>query len=77
MIEEPLATPVTSPVLLIVATAVLEDVHGDTAAGVPEPVSCEVLPLQNVSVPLMVGFGLTVMLKVVVVAHCPADGVKV
>ena len=35
------------------------------------------LPLQNVKVPMMVGFGLTVMVKVVDIAHCPAVGVNV
>jgi hypothetical protein len=73
----PLAIPVTKPVLSTVATAVFEETHGVTAAGVPEPVSCDVLPLQNVKLPVMVGFGLTIIVKVVVVAHCPVVGVNV
>jgi hypothetical protein len=73
----PLETPVTNPVLLMVATPVLEETHGVTTAGVPEPFNWEVLPLQNVRLPVMVGFAFTVMVKVVVVAHCPIVGVNV
>ena len=69
--------PVTKPVLSTVATPGLEEVHGETAAGVPEPVSCDVVPLQNVSPPLIVGFGLTTMVRLTLLAHCPAVGVKV
>ena len=76
MEEAPLAIPVTRPAASIVATAVLEEIHGETAAGVPEPTSCEVVPLQKVRVPLIVGLGLTVISIVVSVAHCPAVGVK-
>ncbi len=34
----------TTPVEETVATAVLDDVHGVVASGVPEPVNCNVLP---------------------------------
>jgi len=77
MVDVPLEIPVTSPLLLTVATVVLDDVQGFTAAGVPEPLSCDVLPLQKVSVPVMVGLLLTETVNVVVVAHCPIVGVKV
>ena len=77
MVVVPLLKPVTKPVLLILATPVLDESHGRVTAGNPDPVSCEVLPLQNVRVPLMVGLGYTVIDKVVGVAHCPAVGVKV
>ena len=35
----PTANPVTTPVLLIVATVVFKDTQGFTAAGVPDPIS--------------------------------------
>ncbi len=60
----PAATPVTTPVLLTVATPVLEDVHGFAAAGVPDPVKVVVAPTQTVSVPVMVGCALTVIVTV-------------
>ena len=48
-------TPVTTPALLTVAAAVLDDVHGLTAAGVPDPVKVMVAPSQTVVGPLIVG----------------------
>ncbi len=60
----PAATPVTTPVLLTVATPVLEDVHGFAAAGVPDPVNVVVDPTQTVSVPVTVGCALTVIVTV-------------
>ena len=51
----PVATPVTKPVLLIVATAVLDDVQGVVASAVPEPVNCLVPLRQTVGVPVIVG----------------------
>ena len=60
----PAFTPVTTPVLFTVATAVLEEVHGLTAAGVPDPVSVVVDPLQTVSDPPIVGWLFTVMVTV-------------
>ena len=41
----------------MVATDVLEDTHGFTAAGVPDPVSCVVNPTQPLSEPVIVGNG--------------------
>ena len=60
----PGATPVTIPALVIVATPVLDDVHGLTAAGVPEPVNVVVEPTQTVNVPPIVGCALTVTVAV-------------
>jgi hypothetical protein len=67
MIAVPAATPVTTPALLTVATPVLDDVHGLTAAGVPDPVSVVVDAIQMVNVPVIVGCALTV--TVVVLLH--------
>lgn len=55
MVTVPLVIPVTTPALLIVATAVLEEVQGLVAAGVPEPVSVMVEPTQTLAGPVMVG----------------------
>ena len=60
MIVVPGLTPVTTPALVTVATPVLEDVHGLTAAGVPDPVSVVVDLSQTVSVPVIVGRASTV-----------------
>jgi hypothetical protein len=60
-------TPVTTPMLLTVATLVVADVHGFTAAGVPEPVNVIVDPSHTVNVPVMAGCGFTV--TVVVLVH--------
>ena len=70
-------SPVTNPVELTVATAVSDEVQGSTVLGTPEPTSCEVVPLQKVKVPVMIGLLLTVMVKVVGTAHCPVLGVNV
>lgn len=76
--EVPAETPVTSPVLLIVATPVLEDTQGLTAAAVAEPVSCEVCPIHVLRIPEIVGFGFTVMITVIGrPTHPPAVGVMV
>lgn len=77
MVEVPLEIPLTKPVLLTVATPVLDEIHGVTVVGIPEPLSCEELPLQKVNVPVMIGLPLTVTDVVAVVAHCPIVGVKV
>jgi hypothetical protein len=60
----PAATPVTTPVLVTVATPVLDDVHGFTAAAVPDPVSVVVEPTQTFNVPVIVGCALTVIVTV-------------
>jgi hypothetical protein len=62
MTDVPALTPVTSPVLLIVATAVDADDHGVVASAVAEPDNCVVLPTQAFNVPEIVGNGLTVMI---------------
>jgi hypothetical protein len=60
----PAATPVTTPALFTVATPVFEDVHGLTAAGVPDPVNVAVAPIHTVNVPVIVGCALTVIVTV-------------
>lgn len=60
----PAATPVTTPVLLTVATAGVAETHGFTAAGVPEPVNGVVAPTQTDNTPVIVGFALTVTVAV-------------
>lgn len=74
---EPTESPLTRPLESTVATVLSEVIQGSSAAGVPEPVSCEVAPLQKVSEPVTAGSGFTTMVKVVVVAHWPAVGVNV
>ena len=59
MVVEPIDTPVTKPVVVIVATAVFDEVHGLLAFAVAEPVNCVVPPTQT-SDPLTVGNGFTV-----------------
>lgn len=65
----PFEIPVTSPVLSTVATEVSDEIQGVTAAGKPDPVSCEVLPLQKVSAPVIVGRAFTTTVSVVVLTH--------
>ena len=60
IVEVPPTTPVTTPPDVIVAIPVLEDTHGVTPAGVPEPVSVEDESIQALNVPPIVGNGLTV-----------------
>lgn len=60
----PGARPVTSPVLETVATDVLEEIHGFDDAGTSEPVNWVLKPTQTLSVPVIVGRGLTVMVAV-------------
>ena len=60
----PLDTPVTTPVLLTVATAGVADTHGLTAAAVGEPVSGVVLATHTFSVPVIVGSAFTVTVAV-------------
>ena len=56
----PAVTPVTTPVLLTVATAGVADTHGLTAAGVAEPVKVVVLAIHTFKFPVMVGSALIV-----------------
>ena len=64
IVDVPADTPVTTPPFVIVATPVLEDVHGLTAAGVPDHVNVVVSPTHTVSVPVIVGAGFTVTVAV-------------
>ena len=60
----PAETPVTTPVLLTVATAGVADTQGLTAAGVPEPVNVVVDPIQTASIPVMVVAAVSVRVAV-------------
>ena len=62
----PFATPVTTPVLLTVATAGVADTHGLTAAGVAEPVKVVILPIHTFKFPVMVGSASTLTVAVIV-----------
>ena len=68
----PAATPVTTPLLVIVATDASLDAHGVLPAGVPDPVRVTVLPTHTVEVPVIVGNAFTVMLAVAVFGQVPA-----
>jgi hypothetical protein len=57
-------TPVTTPVLFTVATPVFDDIHGVTAAAVPDPVNDVVKPTQTFNVPPIVGNAFTVTVAV-------------
>ena len=61
----PVETPVINPVALTVATPVEADTHAFEFAGVPEPASWVVNPVQTESVPVTVGSALTVTDEVV------------
>ena len=61
----PAATPVTTPVLLTIATAGVADTHGLTAAGVPDPVNVVVEPTHTLRVPVIVGLAFTVTVAVI------------
>jgi hypothetical protein len=50
--------------LFTVATAGVAEVHGFTAAGVPEPVNVVVAPTHTLNVPPIVGCALTVTVAV-------------
>jgi len=66
IVDVPALTPVTTPALVTVATAVLDEVHGVVASAVAEPVKVEVCPTQALNVPLIVGSALTVKLAVLI-----------
>lgn len=57
----PAAIPVTNPALFIVATDVVADDHGVTAAAVGEPVKEIVLPTHTADGPPIVGNAFTVI----------------
>jgi len=77
IIDVPLERPVTKPVLLTVATDESDELHGLMALGVPVPESCDVLPLQKVKEPVIVGSGLTGIVIVVDLTQVPTEGVNV
>jgi hypothetical protein len=56
----PVEREVTNPVAFTVATAGFEDVHGVTAAGVPDPLNCVVDAIHPDNVPDIVGKALKV-----------------
>lgn len=60
MVVVPEDTPVTTPVLLIVATPVLEEAQGVVAEGDAEPVNVMLVPTQTTEGPVMTGRALTV-----------------
>ena len=60
----PPETPLTTPVLETVATAVFEEVQGVVACAVPEPVNVDVAPTQALKVPPIVGVPFTVKVAV-------------
>ena len=51
MLVVPAEIPVTKPVLLTVALAVLELTHGLFVVGVPDPVNCVCAPTQTEVIP--------------------------
>ena len=55
MVVVPAATPVTTPRLETVATAVLDDVQAFETAAVPFPVRVSVPPTQSEEFPVIVG----------------------
>ena len=62
----PADTPVTLPALSTVATAVVADTHGLTAAGAAELVKVVILPIHTFSVPVTVGSASTLTVAVIV-----------
>ena len=65
MVVVPALTPVTKPVLLIVATARFEETHGVVVAAIGLPVNCLVEPKQTFNVPVIVGKAFTVTVAVI------------
>ena len=61
----PALTPVTNPVLLIVATAGLEETHGLVVAAVAEPTNEIVEPTHTLVDPVILGKAFTVTVAVV------------
>lgn len=50
----------TSPVLLTVAIAGFDDIHGKLMLAVPEPDNCVVVPIHPFDIPVIVGMSFTV-----------------
>ena len=61
----PALTPVTNPVLLIVATKGFDETQGVIAAGEPIALNCVVNPGQTFKVPVIVGNAFTVTVAVI------------
>ena len=64
MVVVPAAIPVTTPKLLTLATAVLEEIQGLAEAAVADPESVVVEPIHTLNVPVIVGSGFTVTVAV-------------
>ena len=62
----PAESAVTTPVLDIVATAVLDEVHGVVGCAVADPVKVSVAPTHALMIPVIVGNGLTVKIPVTI-----------
>ena len=58
MLVEPVATVLTTPELVIVATPIAEETHGVEDAGVPEPDNVIVLVVHKLVAPEITGSGL-------------------
>ncbi len=65
MIDVPANTPVTKPVLSIVATETLDDVQAFVEAGVPFPDNCVVFPTHADNVPDIIGKAFIVTVAVI------------
>ena len=61
----PAVTPVTTPVFVTVATAVVAETQGLLALAVPEPVKVIVLPTFTVVAPVIVGNAMVTVAVVV------------
>ena len=64
MVALPAAIPFTTPAVLTVAIAGFEETQGFVVAGVPLPIREVDKPTQTFKVPVIVGNGLTVTIKV-------------
>jgi len=60
-----ITAPVTTPVLVTVATPGVADTHGVTAAGTPEPVHVVLFPVVTLAAPVIVGAAFTVNVAVI------------
>ncbi len=66
IVVDPAAIPVTVPLLLTVATLVLDDIHGEVlVAAVADPVNIVVEPTHTLMVPVIVGNEFIVTVAVV------------
>ena len=65
----PVETPVTIPVLLIVAFVSSDEVHAPVVAGVPDPVKEIVFPIHTLLAPVIVGWVQFAIEQVSVTGH--------